>query len=297
MPIDILMPGVGADATHAGIARWTRNVGEAVRKDEVLVEIETDKAIVEVTAPDDGVLARIDARDGAERVPVGAVIGLLALAGEEAASVDAAVVPLHAQAAAPSSSSSSEASAVTAIAPAVEEARVAATAGARGRVAASPLARRIARGLNVDLASVRGSGPRGRVLRMDVERAAGAPAAPVLAAAAATSAASAASDGGDERIPHTGMRRAIAQRLTASKQAIPHFYLSIDADVDALLALRAELAKQAGFKPSLNDFCVKAAAAALVAVPAVNARWTDEAVVRRRSVDVSVAVASHVIGQ
>jgi len=282
VPIDILMPASGADTVEATIARWTRAPGAAVRKGEVLVEVETDKAIVEVTAPEDGVLARIDAPDGAERVRVGAVIGVIALAGEDPAKAGAASPGRATGTARPSAPPAGAAPIAAATATSVETA----ASQASGRVAASPLARRIARKLGVDVADVRGSGPRGRVVRIDVERAAAArpPAEPGRAAPR--------SRPEPERVPHTGMRRAIAQRLAASKQTVPHFYLTIDCDVDALVALRADLEKQAGFKPTLNDVCVKAAALALKAVPAVNASWTDEAVLRHRNVDVSVAVAT-----
>ncbi len=279
MPIEIHMPGVGGNATEAGIARWLHAVGASVREGDVLVEIEADKAIVEVTAPEDGVLARIDVSDGKSGVAVGAVIGLLARAGEDAAALAAP---------APASTRGAAAAATMAAATTAADAPRDLAAPSRGRVPASPLARRVARSLGVDLAAVRGSGPRGRVLRADVERAATAAPCGAPAPAAATPAAGAVA----ERIAHTGMRRAIAQRLAASKQTVPHFYLTIDCDVDALLALRTELARQAGFKPSLNDFCVKAAAAALRAVPAVNARWTDDAVERLRGADVCVAVAT-----
>ena len=283
MPIDILMPASGADTVEATIARWTRAPGAAVRKGDVLVEVETDKAIVEVTAPEDGVLARIDAPDGAQRVRVGSVIGVLALAGEDPATAGAASASPGATGSARPAAPPAAAAPVAAATPdAVETA----ASQAPGRIVASPLARRVARSLGVDLAGVRGSGPRGRVVRLDVERAAAARPADAPPRAAPGSRAE------PERIPHTGMRRAIAQRLAASKQTVPHFYLTIDCDVDALVALRADLERQAGFRPSLNDFCVKAAALALKSVPAVNASWTEEAVLRHRTVDVSVAVAT-----
>jgi pyruvate dehydrogenase E2 component (dihydrolipoamide acetyltransferase) len=262
VPIDILMPSAGTDMTEGGIARWAKQPGDAVRKGEVLLDIETDKALVEVKALHDGVLARILAADGALGVKVGSVIAILALPGEDLQA--AAVAPRAAAIAAPPAAS--------------------AVATAAARVAASPLARRVAAAMQVDLAGVHGSGPRGRVVKVDVERAAEAgAAAPAIAAA---------EPAGWEDLPHSAVRRVIAQRLSEAKRTIPHFYLAIDCDVDALLALRGELAAQAQFKPSINDLLVKAVALALKAVPAVNASWGEEAVRRHRSVDVSVAVAT-----
>ncbi len=277
MPIDILMPSAGGDAGDATVARWSRRAGDAVRRGDVLLEVETDKAIVEVESPGDGVLARIVVDDGA-RAAAGAVIGVIAVGGEDAKAVAAAapasgVAPAAASAAAPTS-----APAPAAAAPA--------PAAAPQRVAASPLARRLAQQGGIDLAALRGSGPNGRIVKVDVERALAAP-APRPAAPLPAAAAPAAVD-----VPHSAMRRVIAQRLSEAKRNIPHFYLRIDCDVDALLELRRQLDAQAGVKPSVNDFVVKAVALALRRMPAVNASWGDDAMRRHGSVDVSVAVAT-----
>lgn len=325
MPVDIVMPGTGGEAGEAGIARWNRRPGDAVRKGEALLDIETDKALVEVEAPADGVLARIVVDEGG-RAAVGAVIGVLALAGED---VQALAAPSGAPAASAASvasaaSAASEAAAVLASAAAAAAAATAsapapapapetvpasasahATASASSRVRASPLARRLAARHAVDLATLRGSGPKGRVVKIDIDRAlAAAAAAPVPAvagvrgapAAGAPAVASAADQhrppAGATDVPHSAMRRVIAQRLAEAKRNIPHFYLSIDCDVDALLALRSQLEAQAGFKPSVNDFVVKAVALSMKRVPAVNASWGDDAMRRHASVDVSVAVAT-----
>lgn len=287
MPIDILMPSAGGDAGDATVARWSRRAGDAVRRGDVLLEVETDKAIVEVEAPGDGVLARIVVDDGA-RAAAGVVIGVIAGGGEDAAAVAAA---------APGSSAAASAGSGTAAAPAVSTATTtpsppapaagtAAAGGASQRIAASPLARRLAQQGGIDLAALRGSGPNGRIVKLDVERALAAP-APRAAAPAPAAAAPAAVD-----VPHSAMRRVIAQRLSEAKRNIPHFYLRIDCDVDALLELRRQLDAQAGVKPSVNDFVVKAVALALRRVPAVNASWGDEAMRRHGRVDVAVAVAT-----
>jgi len=281
MPIEILMPSTGGDMTEGNIARWAVKPGDAIRKDAVLLEIETDKALVDVPAPGDGVLATILAPDGAQRVKAGAVIGLIAVAGEDPGALRAA------DSATPASKGLAPPPAVAAVA--------AVAAPAANRIAASPLARRVAAMGRIDLAAIRGSGPKGRIVKVDVEQAAKhapAPAAVTAAATAATSGTVIGERAAGSSVPHTAMRRSIAQRLTQSKQSIPHFYLTIDCDVGALLVLRAALEAQAGFKPSLNDFLVKAVALALKEVPAINASWSDDAVQRHAGVDVSVAVAT-----
>jgi pyruvate dehydrogenase E2 component (dihydrolipoamide acetyltransferase) len=281
MPIEILMPSTGGDMTEGNIARWAVKPGDAIRKDAVLLEIETDKALVDVPAPGDGVLATILAPDGAQRVKAGAVIGLIAVAGEDPGALRAA------DSATPASKGLAPPPAVAAVA--------AVAAPAANRIAASPLARRVAAMGRIDLAAIRGSGPNGRIVKVDVEQAAKhapAPAAVTAAATAATSGTVIGERAAGSSVPHTAMRRSIAQRLTQSKQSIPHFYLTIDCDVGALLVLRAALEAQAGFKPSLNDFLVKAVALALKEVPAINASWSDDAVQRHAGVDVSVAVAT-----
>jgi len=281
MPIEILMPSTGGDMTEGNIARWAVKPGDAIRKDAVLLEIETDKALVDVPAPGDGVLATILAPDGAQRVKAGAVIGLIAVAGEDPGALRAA------DSATPASKGLAPPPAVAAVA--------AVAAPAANRIAASPLARRVAAMGRIDLAAIRGSGPNGRIVKVDVEQAAKhapAPAAVTAAATAATSGTVIGERAAGSSVPHTAMRRSIAQRLTQSKQSIPHFYLTIDCDVGALLVLRAALEAQAGFKPSLNDFLVKAVALALKEVPAINASWSDDAVQRHAGVDVSIAVAT-----
>ena len=281
MPIEILMPSTGGDMTEGNIARWAVGPGDTVRKDAVLLEIETDKALVDVPAPGDGVLAMILAPDGAQRVRAGAVIGLIAVAGEDPGAIRVAdpAAPVVEPGAPPTAGAVAAASA----------------APAPGRVAASPLARRVAAMRQIDLASISGSGPNGRIVKVDVEKAARhapAPSAVTTAAAAAKPVAVTGERAAGSSVPHTAIRRSIAQRLTQSKQSIPHFYLTVDCDVGAMLALRAALEAQAGFRPSLNDFLVKAVALALKEVPGINASWGDDAVQRHAGIDVSVAVAT-----
>ena len=280
MAIEILMPTVAPSMTEGNIVRWAKKEGDPIKQGEVLVEIETDKAVVEVEAQQDGVLARILVPEGTNDVKVDTPIALLAGAGEE---VPTASERPAAPASAPPPEATSPVSPAGA-APATTTAAAPATTQP-DRVFASPLARRIARELNIDLARVSGSGPNGRVLRADVEAAARAGTAAV-GTAAATGAAY-------EDIAHSNTRRVIAQRLSEAKRSIPHFYLTIDCDVDALLAARKQANELIdGIKLSVNDLLIKAVALALRKVPAANAAWTDTAIRRFRDVDIAVAVAA-----
>ncbi|MCK2087153.1 pyruvate dehydrogenase complex dihydrolipoamide acetyltransferase [Thauera aromatica] len=289
--------------SEGNILRWLKQEGEAVERGEALLEIETDKAVVEAVAPARGILGRILAAGGSEGVQVESVVGLIAVDGEDPAALataarTAAVTPGPAPSPAPA-----------APVPAVTAAGGVSPAAAHERIPASPLARRLARETGVDLAAVRGRGPHGRVLRADVEnaarQAAEAPAplaalapggtAPLPASTVAVAGTAVPPSAGAvfEDIPHSAMRRVIAQRLGEAKRTVPHFYLSIDCAVDALLALRAQLNAQFdGNKLSVNDFVVKAVALALRRVPGCNAAWTETAIRRFAAVDVAVAVAT-----
>lgn len=271
------MPAVSPSMTEGSVAHWLKQEGESVKAGEPLLEIETDKAMVEVEALHDGVLGRILVGDGSNGVKVGAVIALLAVAGEDPRSLAGENVPATPTAAAKD--------VVPAPAPASAHPATP-TATKHGRVLASPLARRIAAAQNVDLAQLSGSGPGGRILKVDVDAARRTTPAPTITPSATP-------DAGYEDIPHSNMRRVIAQRLSEAKQTIPHFYLGIDCNMDALMALRGQLAElNSEHKPSVNDFIVKAVALALRRVPAVNAAWRESAIRRHRSVDISVAVAT-----
>ena len=274
MPIEIVMPTVAPSMTEGNIVRWAKKEGEQVKQGEVLLEIETDKAVVEVEAQQEGVLGRILVAEGTNGVKVDTPIALLAGAGEDLKTLSA-MTPT-APAAATTSASAPAVTTAPAIAAAPER-------PAGGRIFASPLARRVAKELNVDLARVSGSGPNGRVLKADVEAAArtGAPAAAAVSGAAY------------DDIAHSNTRRVIAQRLSEAKRSIPHFYLTIDCDVDALLDARRQVNEMSdGIKLSVNDLVIKAVALALRKVPAANAAWTDSAIRRFRDVDVAVAVAA-----
>lgn len=285
MPIEILMPALSAGMTAAKLAKWVKAVGDEVKQGDVIAEVETDKATLEIEAAAGGVLGKIAVADGTEEVAVGSVIGWLLGAGESADSLPSAAAP--AASAAPVAVAVAAAPVAAASAPAV----------VGGRVMASPLARRVAAANNVDLAGVSGSGPHGRILRADVEAVIGRPAvsaAPVAAAAdKAASAVAAPFEPAFEEIPNSTMRKVIARRLTEAKATIPHFYLSVDCEVDSLLKVRAELnARSDAYKLSVNDFVIRAVALALKKVPAANASWGEDAIKRYIDVDVSVAVAT-----
>jgi len=301
MAVKILMPALSPTMTDGTLARWLVGEGDKVRSGDVIAEIETDKATMEVEALDDGVMAKIVIAEGSQNVAVNALIAVLAEEGEDvseaakmAEGADAAPAPAKAAPApAPASAPKAEAEQVAAPAPtpAPPPASVPAPAASEGRarVFASPLARRIAGDAGLDIAAVKGTGPHGRIIRADVEDAlAKVVAAPVAAVApAGTSAQS-------ERFePHNAMRRVIAERLQQSKQTAPHFYLTVECEIDTLLQARKALndAAPEGVKISVNDMVVKAAAAALIAVPEVNGYFEAEGCRYFSDADICIAVA------
>ena len=276
------MPEVAANSTHATLAAWSKKEGDAVAVGDCIAEVETDKAVVEITADSAGVLGRLLAQPG-QQVEVGAPIAVLLAAGEAGADVQAL---LQAAGAAPAP--------VAAPAPSAP-----ADTGTGERLRASPLARRMAAQRGVDLAGLSGSGPHGRIVKIDVERAGIAQPAinpvanqiptPMPAPAAAVDGAGAS---GFTELPHSGMRRTIARRLAESKSTIPHFYLSVDCRMERLLALRAEVNAAASRKISVNDFIVRAVAVALREVPQANVGWTDAAMRQYQQADIAVAVST-----
>jgi len=302
MPIQILMPALSPTMTEGKLAKWMKAEGDSVASGDVIAEIETDKATMEVEAVDEGTLGKIVVAEGTEGVAVNSVIALLLEEGEDASALDgaAAAPPPPAPAAAPAEAPA--AAPAPAPAPAAASAPPPPAAPSGGRIFASPLARRIAADAGLDLAQLTGSGPHGRIVKADVENAiatgVGKAAAPAPEAAAAPAAAPApAPAGAYTEIPNTTMRKVIAERLSASKREIPHFYLSIDCDIDALMELRQQLnAKspegEGAYKLSVNDFVVRAVALAMRAYPGVNVTWTDDAVLQYADVDVCVAVAT-----
>jgi pyruvate dehydrogenase E2 component (dihydrolipoamide acetyltransferase) len=327
MPIEIRMPALSPTMSEGTLARWRKKEGEKVEPGEVIAEIETDKATMEFETADEGVLAKILVPEGTEGVKVGEPIAILLEEGEDASALEAA--PAKAAAAAGTASSpapdttaaeappSAPASpAPAAAAPATAAAAPAASRTDGERIFASPLARRMAEQAGLDLRAIRGSGPHGRIVKADIERAlaereakpaaAERPAAPAAAPAAATAAAPAAPAAPSpallqpipnmeyEELPLTNMRKVIARRLTEAKQQIPHFYLTIDCELDALLELRSRLNARPGadYRLSVNDFVIKAVALAIRRKPDVNASFGGDRIYRYRSIDVSVAVAT-----
>ena len=327
MPIAVTMPALSPTMEEGTLARWLKREGESVSSGDLIAEIETDKATMEVEAVDEGVLGRIVVPEGTEGVKVNATIAWLLEEGEDASALPAdggesaapaeqpapaAPEPAAPEPEAPEPEGVAEPEAVAepesppaAEAPAPET-PVAAPARAPaedGRIAASPLARRMAKQAGLDLAAIAGSGPHGRVVKRDIEQAltagapaaeapaAPAPAAPVAAAPARLAVAVAGPE--DREIPHSTVRKVIARRLSEADRDVPQIYLSVDMEIDRLLAARKELneALEGRARVSVNDMAIKAAALALRQVPAVNARWTETAIVQLGAVDISVAVA------
>ena len=318
MPINITMPALSPTMEEGNLAKWLVKEGDKVAPGDVIAEIETDKATMEVEAVDEGVVAKIVVPAGTDAVKVNALIAILAEEGEDVAAAakggDAAPAKAEAKAEAPKEEKSEAAPAPAAnAAPAAAPAPAAKAEPSGERVFASPLARRLAKEAGLDLSAVSGSGPRGRIVKSDIEKtvaSGGAKAAPATAAAAAASAPTAAKgmseeavlklfeQGSYELVPHDGMRKTIAKRLQESKQTIPHFYVSVDCELDALMALRAQLNAASPekdgkptYKLSVNDMVIKALALALRDVPDANVSWTETNMVKHKHADVGVAVS------
>ena len=336
MATNILMPALSPTMTEGKLAKWLVKEGDAVRSGDLIAEIETDKATMEVEAVDEGLVAKLLVEEGAEGVSVNAVIAVLAEEGEDVGDLPAApaaaptpaadapaAAPAPANSPAPVGAADVKATplakriaeqagvALSGVAGTgahgkVTKADVLAAAGggvavaavdSGGRIFASPLARKLAAEADLPLDRVPGTGPNGRIVKSDIERVLreGLPAEPAAAAPEAAPAPAAAAPGETEfeLVPHTSMRKVIARRLTESKQTVPHFYLTVDCELDELLRVRKEMNARApeGVKVSVNDFVIKALAVALRRVPAANASWTDEGVRLYKAVDVSVAVA------
>jgi pyruvate dehydrogenase E2 component (dihydrolipoamide acetyltransferase) len=303
MPVNILMPALSPTMTEGTLARWLKKEGDSVSSGDVIAEIETDKATMEVEAVDEGVLGRILIADGTEGVAVNTPIGILVGDGEavpDSAAAPAAVAP-NTDAPAPVPQPAGAAAPKTA----PNTAPNTAPAAASGRIVASPLARRLARDAGIDLSGLQGSGPNGRIVRADLANAKAAPAQGATKAPAATPAPAAGTGPSPMApitaphrvVPNSGVRRVIARRLSEAKQFIPHFYVTIDVEMDALLGLRTQLNAAApdgedGFKLSVNDMLIKACAVTLKRVPKVNATYTDAAILEYEDVDISVAVSA-----
>lgn len=294
MPIAIQMPALSPTMEEGTLTKWLVKVGDSVAAGDIMAEIETDKATMEFEAVDEGVIAHISIAEGTEGVPVGTVIATLAEEGEDFASVKPATGGAAPAASAPAEAPSAPNPApVPAAAPKPAPTAITVPVKSGTRIIASPLARRIAEQQGVDLSSVTGSGPNGRIVKADVE---GASAAPV---AAATASAAAPTVVKDSSIPHeveklSGMRKTIARRLTESKQQVPHIYLTVDINLDMLLGLRKELntaLESQGVKISVNDLMIKAQAKALLAVPGCNVQYAGDELLKFSRADISVAVS------
>jgi pyruvate dehydrogenase E2 component (dihydrolipoamide acetyltransferase) len=328
MPINILMPALSPTMEKGNLAKWLKKEGDKVKSGDVIAEIETDKATMEVEAVDEGTIAKIVVPEGTQDVPVNDVIAVLASDGEDvkAAGAGAASAPPKAAAApqAPAAAKPAPAPAATpaaapaakaatpppTAAPAPQAAAPAQQTNGQARIFSSPLARRLAKEAGIDVARINGSGPHGRVIARDVEGAKSGKGlkAPAAAPAGAPSIAPSMSDkqilalyepGSYEVIPHDGMRRTIAQRLTASTQTVPQFYLTMDCNIGLLVEAREQINAAApkdkdgkpAYKLSVNDFVIKALALALQRIPNANVSWTEGGMLKHKHSDVGVAVA------
>ena len=323
MPINILMPALSPTMEKGNLAKWLKKEGDKVKSGDIIAEIETDKATMEVEAVVEGTIARILVPEGTQDVPVNDIIAIMAGDGEDVKAAGAAPAPAPKAAAAPAATpapaptAAPKPAAAPAPAPAPAAAPQAAAAPAaqangHARVFSSPLARRLAKESGIEIGRINGSGPHGRIVARDVEGAKSgkglkAPAA-APAAGGAPAVAPAMSDqqilslfepGSYETVPHDGMRRTIAQRLTAATQSIPTFYLTIDCDIGRLLDARElinaaapkDKEKKPLYKLSVNDFVIKALAVALQQVPNCNVSWTEAGMLKHKHSDVGVAVA------
>ncbi len=339
MPIEITMPALSPTMEEGNLAKWLVKEGDTVEPGDVIAEIETDKATMEVEAVDEGTVARIVVAAGTEGVKVNELIAILAGEGEDVAEAakggggsgaksekkeDAKAAEPEDKAepaekktgadASPPSDAGKSAKESAAKSQIPDDVKAGPAPKADGeRVFSSPLARRIAKDAGVDLSAIKGSGPKGRVVKTDVEAAAkgGGAKAPSAGAPAAAPAAKPMSDdavlklfeeGSYELVPHDNMRKTIARRLVEAKSTVPHFYLTLDCEIDALLALRKQLndaapvkktesGEKPAYKLSVNDLVIKAMAMALMAVPEANASWTDANMVMHKHADVGVAVS------
>ena len=293
MATNILMPALSPTMTEGNLARWLKQEGERIKAGDVIAEIETDKATMEVEAVDEGILGRILVPAGTQGVKVNDVIAVLVEAGEAVPAAGAAPKAAAAPAAAPAPVTAPVAAAPAPVA----------TPASGDRVFASPLARRMATQAGVDISKIAGSGPNGRIVKADVDAALSRGPAPVAAAAPAPlvaaprPAAPVAITAPHTAVPNSSMRKVIARRLAESKATIPHFYVSTDVEIDALLKIRADLNARSpkdgpgAYKLSVNDLVIKATSVTLRRFPNVNAMWTEDAILQLHDVDISVAVS------
>jgi pyruvate dehydrogenase E2 component (dihydrolipoamide acetyltransferase) len=334
MPVNILMPALSPTMEKGNLAKWLKKEGDAVKTGDVIAEIETDKATMEYEAIEDGTLAKIVVPEGTNDVPVNQLIAVLAQEGEDVKATAAAAAKAGPAAKAPSAAQATAKPAQPAASSIAKEAKAppppaaprapspqrgdGGGEGARtdshapNRVFSSPLARRLAKEAGLDIGRVQGSGPHGRIVARDVAAAregrglrapsaaaAGGPAPMIAPAMTDQQVRALYEDGSYEVVPHDGMRRTIAARLTASVQTIPHFYLTVDCDIGKLLQAREEINDAApkdkdgkpAYKLSVNDFVIKALALALQRVPDANVSWTEGGMLKHKHADIGVAVA------
>ncbi|QLC23228.1 pyruvate dehydrogenase complex dihydrolipoamide acetyltransferase [Parasphingopyxis sp. CP4] len=294
MPIELKMPALSPTMEEGTLSKWLVKEGDEISSGDIMAEIETDKATMEFEAVDEGVLAKILVAEGTDEVPVGAVIAILAEEDEDASSIEAPAAAPAKPAAAPEPAATPAPPPPAPATPA-PAAPAPSAAPSGSRIKASPLARRLAEQNGLDLASLSGSGPKGRIVKADIDQAlaGGAPAKPAAAAAPAA----APVDAGE--IPHeveklSNMRKTIARRLTEAKQTVPHIYLTVDIRLDALLDLRKELnasLEARDIKLSVNDLLIKALAQALIQVPNCNVAFDTDTLIRFSRADISVAVS------
>lgn len=289
MAIALTMPALSPTMETGTLTKWLVKEGDTVESGTILAEIETDKATMEFESIDDGIVGKILVAEGAEEVPVGQLIAVLLEDGEDASAADSIMADVPVPAAAPAAAASeAPTSAPAASAPVVATpstpAPVAAPKGER--IFASPLAKRIAEQSGYDIATIPGTGPHGRIIKRDVE---------AFSPSAVSSVSGAVSMDGDapyEVIKLSNMRKTIAKRLTESKQTVPHFYLSVDVELDNLLAARKQLNSMSDeYKISVNDFVIKACAAGLMKVPEANVMYLGDVMHQFKRADISVAVA------
>ncbi len=295
MPIEILMPALSPTMTEGNLAKWTVKEGDKIKSGQVIAEIETDKATMEVEAVDEGTIGKIMVSAGTEGVKVNQLIALLLEEGEDKKVLDGYQPKADASAKAaekPAEAKTEQAAAQPQVGVSQMVSAMPMAASGGGRVFASPLAKRIAANEGVQLELVQGSGPHGRVVKDDVLKA---------LAGGGTKGRVMRNPNEFTKLPNNNMRKVIARRLLESKQTVPHFYLTIECELDALLDIRKQINfdaestagkdKKPAYKLSVNDFIIKASAMALKKIPAANASWTDEAILQYNNVDISVAVA------
>ncbi len=304
MPIPILMPALSPTMETGTLSKWLVKEGDTIVSGDILAEIETDKATMEVESIDEGRIAKILVAEGTEEVPVNQMIAVLLEDGED----ESALEGFEAGGAAATPAKPETPEPAAAHVTATQQPAPAAPTQSAAKVFASPLAKRLAQQNNLDLAKVSGSGPNGRIVKRDIEAAVAGGGATVSAAPAPSAIALAGGpsdkailalyeEGTYDIVPHDGMRRIIAQRLQESKQTVPHFYLTLDCELDAMLAVRKRMNDRSpkegpgAYKISVNDFIIKAMAMALQRIPAANATWTEAGMLLHRHSDVGVAVA------